>query len=116
MNNDKKMPVLGKFAPSTPKNGLVQQAPQKSALETLLEGVKSGSISLADAQAQIAAQTAKAPGKLSFKVSEKGALSVYGLGRFPVTLYKEQWARLIDNLPALQEFATANDSLLKAKE
>jgi hypothetical protein len=36
------------------------------------------------------------PGQLRLKISEKGALSVYGLGRFPVTLYKEQWLRLLD--------------------
>ena len=48
-------------------------------------------------------QSTKA-GTLSFRVSEKGAVSVYGLGRFPVTLYKEQWGRLLDmadvNTPA----------------
>lgn len=41
---------------------------------------------------------------IGFKVSEKGALSVYGLGRFPVTLYKGQWTRLIAALPALEAF------------
>ena len=52
---------------------------------------------------------------LRLKVSEKGALSVYGMGRFPVTLYKEQWLRLLDMSDELREFIKANDSALKAK-
>ena len=52
---------------------------------------------------------------LSLKVSEKGALSVYGLGRFPVTLYKEQWGRLLDMAEEIRNFIKANDSALKAK-
>jgi hypothetical protein len=50
------------------------------------------------------------------KVSEKGALSVYGMGRFPVTLYKEQWLRLLDMADEIRAFIAANDSQLKAKE
>jgi hypothetical protein len=45
---------------------------------------------------------------LSMKVSEKGALSVYGLGRFPVSLYRQQWERLISLVPAIQEFIKLN--------
>jgi len=52
---------------------------------------------------------------LRFKVSEKGALSVYGLGRFPVTLYKEQWGRLLDVADDVRAFLKDNDSLLKSK-
>lgn len=52
---------------------------------------------------------------LSLKVSEKGALSVYGLGRFPVTLYKEQWHRLLDMSEEIRNFIKANDSALKSK-
>lgn len=54
--------------------------------------------------------------KLSLKVSEKGALSVYGLGRFPVTLYKEQWPRLLDIAEEIRTFIQANDKDLKSKE
>lgn len=54
--------------------------------------------------------------KISFKVSEKGGLSVYGLGRFPVTLYKEQWQRLNESMPALVEFIGKNEGTLKSKE
>ncbi len=53
---------------------------------------------------------------LSLKVSEKGGLSVYGLGRFPVTLYKEQWKRLLEMSEDIKAFIKANDSQLKAKD
>jgi hypothetical protein len=54
--------------------------------------------------------------KLAMKVSEKGALSVYGMGRFPVTLYKEQWLRLLGMADEIKAFIEANDSNLKTKE
>ena len=50
------------------------------------------------------------------KVSEKGALSVYGLGRFPVTLYKEQWQRLLDMSDDIRAFIVENQATLKTKE
>lgn len=53
---------------------------------------------------------------VSLKVSEKGGVSVYGLGRFPVTLYKEQWAKLLDMAEEIRTFIKENDSKLKAKE
>jgi len=56
------------------------------------------------------------PGQLRLKVSEKGALSVYGLGRFPVTLYKEQWIRLLDYADEIRSFIKENDQQLKAKQ
>ncbi len=52
---------------------------------------------------------------ISMKVSEKGALSVYGLGRFPVTLYKEQWMRLMDIADDIRAFIKDNEEVLKAK-
>jgi len=55
-------------------------------------------------------------GKLSMKVSEKGALSVYGMGRVPVTLYKEQWLRLLAVADELEAFIKANNDRLKTKE
>ncbi len=55
-------------------------------------------------------------GTLSMKVSEKGALSVYGMGRFPVTLYKEQWLKLLSITEDLKKFIAENDSRLKTKE
>lgn len=52
---------------------------------------------------------------VSLKVSEKGGLSVYGLGRFPVTLYKEQWTKLLDMADDIRAFIKENDSRLKTK-
>ena len=61
-------------------------------------------------------QQSKKPGDFSLKVSEKGAVSVYGLGRFPVTLYYEQWVRLLDAGEGLRSFLEENKSSLKLKE
>ncbi len=52
---------------------------------------------------------------ISMKVSEKGALSVYGMGRFPVTLYKEQWLKLLDLSDDIRAFIAANEARLKTK-
>jgi len=55
-------------------------------------------------------------GTMSLKVSDKGGVSVYGLGRFPVTLYYEQWIRLLDKSQELREFLEANKDKSKLKE
>ena len=55
-------------------------------------------------------------GQMSLKVSEKGALSVYGLGRFPVTLYREQWEKLLAMADQIRQFIQDNTHLLKKKE
>ena len=55
-------------------------------------------------------------GTLSFKVSEKGAVSVYGMGRFPVTLYYEQWLKLLGAAGELKVFLEENKNRLKLKE
>ena len=52
----------------------------------------------------------------SLKVSEKGGVSVYGLGRFPVTLYKEQWLKLLDMANDIRAFLKDNDARLKTKD
>jgi hypothetical protein len=52
---------------------------------------------------------------ITLKVSEKGGVSLYGLGRFPVTLYKEQWIRLLDQADDIRAFIRENDAKLKAK-
>ena len=52
---------------------------------------------------------------VSLKVSEKGGVSVYGLGRFPITLYKEQWTRLLDMADDIRAFIKENEAQLKAK-
>jgi hypothetical protein len=53
---------------------------------------------------------------LSLKVSEKGGLSLYGVGRFPVTLYKEQWRRVLGMAAEIEAFIQENESALKSKE
>ena len=60
-------------------------------------------------------QGTRRSGSLEFRVGEKGGVSVYGLGRFPVTLYYEQWVRLLDASDKLREFLEANKSKLKLK-
>ena len=70
-------------------------------------------------KARVAELEKKSPrrtGELEFKVGEKGGVSVYGLGRFPVTLYYEQWTRLLEAAPKLREFLEENKSRLKLKE
>lgn len=57
-----------------------------------------------------------ARGQMSLKVSEKGALSVYGLGRFPVTLYREQWEKLLGLADSIRQFIADHDAELKKKE
>ena len=55
-------------------------------------------------------------GSLEFRVGEKGGVSVYGLGRFPVTLYYEQWIRLLDSADRLRQFLEENKPKLKLKD
>ena len=57
----------------------------------------------------------KKGGQMSLKVSQKGAVSLYGMGRFPVTLYKEQWTRLLDFGDEIRKFIEENNSSLKTK-
>ena len=66
--------------------------------------------------AELEKQTTKRTGAMEFRVSEKGGVSVYGLGRFPVTLYYEQWSRLLGATEDLKKFLEHNKSKLKLKE
>jgi len=63
-----------------------------------------------------ALKQSKRPGSLSMKVSEKGALSIYGMGRFPVTLYKEQWTKLLSIADDIKKFIDDHDGELKTKD
>jgi hypothetical protein len=63
-----------------------------------------------------AALKARSAKGMSLKVSEKGGVSVYGLGRFPVTLYKEQWSKLLDMADDIRAFIKEHETELKAKE
>lgn len=66
-------------------------------------------------EAMVLRQQAASQRKLTLKVSEKGAVSLYGMGRFPVTLYGSQWERLLDNSIAIREFLKDNVELLSVK-
>ena len=72
---------------------------------------------IAKLQAEKAAlvAAANAPKKLTMKVSDKGAMSIYGLGRFPVTLYATQWERLLASSDDIKAFLATNASLLATK-
>jgi hypothetical protein len=63
-----------------------------------------------------AALKKEASSSIRMKVSEKGALSIYGMGRFPVTLYKEQWLKLLDLADDIRAFIAAHEGELKAKD
>lgn len=66
-------------------------------------------------EAMVARFQAQSQRKLTLKVSEKGAVSLYGMGRFPVTLYGSQWERLLDNAVVIREFLKDNANLLSVK-
>jgi len=66
--------------------------------------------------AELEKQSGRRTGALEFRVGEKGGVSVYGLGRFPVTLYYEQWIRLLDQHDKLRSFLEENKSKLKLKD
>ncbi len=65
--------------------------------------------------AELEQQVQHKPSALEFRVSDKGGVSVYRLGRFPVTLYYEQWVRLLDHAEELRECLEANKDKLKLK-
>ena len=67
---------------------------------------------LKEENGRLKARSARA---VTLKVSEKGGVSVYGLGRFPVTLYKEQWNKLLDMADEIRMFIQENEALLKTK-
>ena len=66
-------------------------------------------------KAENEALKAKTTRATSIRVSEKGGVSVYGLGRFPVTLYKEQWLKLLEMAEEIRRFIAENDARLKTK-
>ncbi len=67
-------------------------------------------------RAENAALKGRASRGATLKVSEKGGVSVYGLGRFPVTLYQEQWTKLLDMAEDIRAFIRENEAKLKKKE
>ena len=71
---------------------------------------------IAKLQADNAALRSKNDRAITCKVTEKGGVSVYGLGRFPVTLYGSQWDKLSANMTSIMAFVAANRSLLSTKD
>jgi hypothetical protein len=84
--------------------------------EEILAKLASGELKVEEASKLLAEIDTPKRGALYCKVSEKGALSVYGLQRMPVTLYVEQWHRLLDFAEDVREFIKENDSKFKRKE
>jgi hypothetical protein len=72
-------------------------------------------LSREELEAMVLRQQQATQRKLTLKVSEKGAVSLYGMGRFPVTLYVEQWGKLLDHAVTIREFIKDNQSLLSTK-
>ncbi len=84
--------------------------------DEILAKVASGELKIDEASKLLADAEAPKRGQLYCKVSEKGAVSVYGLQRMPVTLYVEQWERLLDFGDEVRQFLKDNDAKLKRKE
>jgi hypothetical protein len=80
------------------------------------EQVLQAEIAALKAENEALKHPAKKERSISFKVSKKGACSVYGLGRFPVTLYKSQWMKLFNGVDDIQAFIKANEATLTVKE
>lgn len=83
--------------------------------EEILAKLQAGELSVEQASQQLAVLEKPNRGQLSCKVSDKGAVSVYGMGRFPVTLYMEQWERLLGYGDEIKSFIAANSAKLKRK-
>lgn len=71
---------------------------------------------LAEANAKIARMQQANQRKLTLKVSQAGAVSLYGMGRWPVTLYKGQWLKVLDQADAIRQFIVDNDANLATKD
>jgi hypothetical protein len=84
--------------------------------EEILRKLAAGEIPVEEASKELAKLDTPARGSLYCKVSPKGAMSLYGLQRMPVTLYIEQWERLLGFSDELQKFMKAHDAELKRKE
>lgn len=84
--------------------------------EEILAKLAAGEIKVEEATKLLEAADQQRKGNLYCKVSEKGAISVYGLQRMPVTLYVEQWGRLLDFADEIRQFMKDHDSEFKRKE
>lgn len=113
-------PVQSQAAPAVPQPAAapVAAVPASPVMsrEAILAALASQQIDTATALALLQALDATKQGKLTLKISEKGGLSLYGLGRWPTTLYRSQWQRLLEYAPTIQEFIRVNSAQLKDKE
>ena len=109
---------------TTSINATVAQVDAIAAANVPVQKVNGAPNPMAEMQAELARlkaendtlRTAKASSTtISLKVSEKGAVSVYGMGRFPVTLYREQWEKLLAQAPKIRDFINANAAGLSTK-
>lgn len=98
-------------AVSQPITDQPTSSPQAAATPTVAELMAQ----IAALTATIAANVVKKAGAIEFRITDKGGVSVYGMGRFPVTLYQEQWDRLIAVIPELKAFLEENRSKLSSK-
>lgn len=119
MSNNNRFPSRSVPAPAT-QTAVQVAAPAPAAQvmnrEAILSALSAQQIDTATALQMLQALDASKQGKLTLKVSEKGGLSLYGLGRWPVTLYRSQWQRLLEHAPQIQEFIRVNSASLKDKE
>src|SRR4029077_10136193 len=97
-------PIVGRLMPGS-QSRLRSRAGGSNMSENETAVPSESSTAVAEAPA---AEKAKKAARVTLKVSEKGALSVYGLGRFPVTLYKEQWLRLLEHTEEIRAFVRDN--------
>jgi len=92
-----------------------QATPVYTSKDAILGALAASKITLDEASKQLDALVKAKPNRLYVKVSAKGALSVYGLQRLPVTLYKQQWQKLKEFMPEIDAFIVANESKLSVK-
>lgn len=114
----KKNLITGKDTKDSPKTDSAPEAeaqsaaPEQSEADALRAELAQVKKELANAEAK----KNRAEGELTMKVSVKGCVSVYGMGRFPQSLYKSQWKRLEKEMPRIMEFIKANDAILPEKK
>jgi hypothetical protein len=103
-------------APAKPKVKTEDDAPAPASEDA--EDVASLKAQLEEAKKELAnakAKQSRSNGELTIKVSKKGAVSLYGMGRFPTTLYREQWEKVFENMERIQAFMKENRDLLPSK-
>lgn len=108
------MTTIERILQSSPTNGVAAHRKGNTTM-AILQDMSADQMIARIAALEAALAASSTPKALSLKVSEKGALSVYGLGRFPVTLYAGQWERLLAQADTIRAFMTANATLLATK-